>query len=562
MDLSGSNWNSKCNSTAGLERMETTIEDQIENLPEKTGVYIMRGEDVLYVGKASNIRERVKNHLQASKSDPREALIIGGTKRIDYIVTSSEVEALVEENILIKQYRPKFNVRLRDDKTYPYLKLSLEEEYPTLSIVRRPKRDGNRYYGPYADVAAMRRTLNTLRRLFPLTVCKYDPEKPKRRPCIYHQIGLCSGVCAGLISKDEYNERVRELILVLEGKAEMVLEKLRKEMLEASTNLEFEKAAITRDRLASLKKTLPGVIVAFPKPVDLDVLGLAKTSSTACVQVLQVKAGRLISSECFELNTQGAEDSEIIESFIKQYYSRRVAPPPEIVVSSKPKDVETIQDWMFERFGVETTISYWVKGRKRRLTRLAVENARTHLEELSSRERRNLRGLKELQEALGLEDTPKLIECFDVSTLAGKISVGSMVAFMNGEPLKSRYRRFRIKTVVGQDDPRMIGELVYRRYRRLLEEGAELPDLIIVDGGITQLSSARKSLSDLGLELPIVGLAKRLEQIYLPKRSEPAELKRDSEGLHLIQRIRDEAHRFAISYHRKLRVKTEISNRT
>ncbi|MGQ9543417.1 MAG: excinuclease ABC subunit UvrC [Candidatus Bathyarchaeia archaeon] len=540
---------------------EPTIEEQIEALPEKTGVYIMKGDEILYVGKASNIRERVKNHFQAAKSNPREALIVGGTKRVDYIITGSEVEALVEENILIKQYRPKFNVRLRDDKTYPYLKLSLEDEYPNLSIVRRPRKDGNRYYGPYADVAAMRRSFNTLRRLFPLTACKYDPKRPKKRPCTYYQIGLCSGICAGLISKDEYNERVKELILVLEGKAELVIDKLHKEMLDASANLEFEKAAIIRDRLASLEKTLSGSTVAFPKPVDMDILGLAKTPYTACVQILQIKAGRLVSSESFELNAQGAEDSEIMESFIKQYYSRRTTPPPEIVLSTRLIDIDTIQEWMFKKFGVETIISFHVKGQKRRLAKLAVENARAHLEELSNREVRKLKALHELQKILGLEATPRLIECFDVSTLAGRESVGSMVAFMDGEPLKSRYRRFRIKTVMGQDDPKMIGELVHRRYRRLLEEGTQLPNLIIVDGGVTQLNFARRSLSDLGLELPIIGLAKRLENIYLPGQSEPVELPKDSEGLYLIQRIRDEAHRFALSYHRKLRVKTEFSNK-
>jgi len=538
---------------------EPGLEAQIDALPEKTGVYIMKGEDVLYVGKATNIKERVKSHFQAAKSNPRESLIVANTKSVDYIVTGSEVEALVEENILIKQYRPKYNVRLRDDKTYPYLKLSLEEEYPTLSIVRRPKKDNNRYYGPYADVAAMRNSLNTLRRLFPLRACKYDPNKPRRRPCTYYQMGLCSGICAGLISKEEYNERVKALLLALEGKTDQVITKLKQEMSKASTNLEYEKAARIRDRMAALTKTLTGTTVVFPKPVDLDVLGVAKTPSEACVQVLQVKSGKLVSSESYELNAQDAEDKEIVESFIKQYYARRIFAPPEIIVSARPLDFLTIQTWLLERFGSKTDIKSGVRGQKRRLLKMALENAQSHLKEVAGRKGRAFRGLEELQQSLGLATMPRLIECFDVSTLAGRSSVGSMVAFQDGEPAKSRYRRFKIKTIVGQDDPRMIGELVQRRYGRLLTEKSQLPDLVIVDGGATQLNSAKRSMGAVGIELPVVGLAKKLEQIYLLNRPRPVELAKNSEGLYLIQRIRDEAHRFAIIYHRKLRTKTAIS---
>ncbi len=538
---------------------EPSLETQIEALPEKTGVYIMKGQDILYVGKAFNIKERVRNHLQAAKTNQRESLIVGNTTKIEYIITGSEVEALVEENILIKQYKPKYNIRLSDDKTYPYLKLSLEEEYPTLSIVRRPKKDDNRYFGPYADVAAMRHSLNTLRRLFPLKACKFDPKKPRKRPCTYYQMGLCSGICAGLILKDEYNERVRALLLVLEGKTDLVMRKLQKEMLEASTNLEYEKAGLIRDRITALEKTLSGTTVVFPKPIDLDVLGVAKTKTEACVQILQVKGGKLVSSESYDLSAEEAEDAEIVESFIKQYYARRILSPPEIIVSARPKDISTIEEWLLERFGSKTIILRNVKGQKHKLLKLAVENAKSHIDNVVTRKKKAIQGVRELQKTLGLPDEPRLIECFDISTLGGRLSVGSMIAFQNGEPLKSRYRRFKIKTVVGQDDPQMIGELVQRRYTRLLEEKSQLPDLIMVDGGITQANSAKRSLARLGLDLPIAGLAKRLEQIYLPGRTKPIELPSDSEGLYLIQRIRDEAHRFAIMYHRKLRAKAAVT---
>lgn len=537
---------------------KSNLEMQVKVLPQKTGVYILKADDVLYVGKASNIRNRVKNHLLAAKSNPREAMIIDNTKKIDYIITNTDVEALVEENILIKQYKPKFNIQLSDDKTYPYLKLSLDEEYPTLSIVRRPKNDKNRYFGPYADVAAMRQTLKTLRSLFPLRTCKLDPRKPRKRPCMNYQIGLCSGICAGLISKEEYNERVKELLFVMEGRPDLAIAKLKNKMLEASSNLEYEKAAHIRDRIEALEKTLSKMTILFSKPIDLDVLGVAKTQTEACVQVMQVKNGKLVSSESFDVKAQDAEDNEIIESFIQQYYSKRTFSPPEIIVSTKPYDASIIQEWMFERFNSKTKISTGVRGQKRRLLKLAIENARSHLDELVDKKKRTLKGLKELQKILELDTLPKLIECFDISTLRGKSSVGSMISFLNGEPLKRGYRRFKIKTIVGQDDPKMIGEIIHRRYRRLLQEKSQLPDLIIVDGGIAQLNAARKSMLELGMELPIIGLAKQFEHVYSPNSNRPMSLPKNSEGLYLLQRIRDEAHRFAIAYHRKLRSKTAI----
>ncbi len=538
---------------------KSNLETQVKALPQKTGVYILKADDVLYVGKASNIRNRVKNHLLAAKSNPREAIIIDNTKKIDYIITNTDVEALVEENILIKQYKPKFNIQLSDDKTYPYLKLSLKEEYPTLSIVRRPKNDKNRYFGPYADVAAMRQTLKTLRNLFPLRACKLDPKKPRKRPCMNYQIGLCSGICAGLISKAEYNERVKELLLVMEGRPDLAIEKLKRNMLQASSNLRYEKAANIRDRIEALEKTLSKMTILFSKPIDLDVLGVAKTQTESCVQVMQVKNGKLVSSESFDMKAQNAEDKEIVESFIQQYYSKKTFSPPEIIVSTKLYDVSIIQEWMFERFNSKTKISTGVRGQKRRLLKLAIENARSHLDELADKKRRALKGLKELKKILELDTLPKLIECFDISTLRGKSSVGSMISFLNGEPLKRGYRRFKIKTIVGQDDPKMIGEIIHRRYRRLLEEKSQLPDLIIVDGGITQLNAGRKSMLDLGMELPIIGLVKQFEHVYSPNSKRPILLPKNSECLYLLQRIRDEAHRFAIVYHRKLRSKTAIS---
>lgn len=541
---------------------KSNLEMQVKALPQKTGIYILKADDVLYVGKASNIRNRVKNHLLAAKSNPREAMIIDNTKKIDYIITNTDVEALVEENILIKQYKPKFNIQLSDDKTYPYLKLSLDEEYPTLSIIRRPKNDKNRYFGPYADVAAMRQTLKTLRNLFPLRACKLDPRKPRKRPCMNYQIGLCSGICAGLISKEEYNERVKELLFVMEGRPDLAIEKLKSKMLEASANLEYEKAAHIRDRIEALEKTLSKMAILFSKPIDLDVLGVAKTQTEACVQVMQVKNGKLVSSESFDMKAQDAEDNEIIESFIQQYYSKRTFSPPEIIVSTKPYDASIIQEWMFERFNSETKISTGVRGQKRWLLKLAIENARSHLDELVDKKRRALKGLKELQKILELDTLPKLIECFDISTLRGKSSVGSMISFLNGEPLKRHYRRFKIKTIVGQDDPKMIGEIIHRRYKRLLQEKSQLPDLIIVDGGITQLNAARKSMLELGMELPIIGLAKQFEHVYSPNSKKPMSLPKNSEGLYLLQRIRDEAHRFALVYHRKLRSKVEILKKT
>ncbi len=532
---------------------EQQIKKEIGKLPDRIGVYLFKGDEVLYVGKASNIRERVNNHLQASKTNTRESQIVTNTKRIDYLVTESEVDALIEENILIKLHKPKYNIRLRDDKTYPYIKLSAEE-YPTLSIIRRPKDDGSKYFGPYADVGAMRSSLRTLRRLFPVRTCKKDLIKKIQRPCLYYHIGLCSGPCTGKITKQDYRELVRALTLVLEGRSDTLLQELNARMLEASSTMAFERAARLRDQINVIQKTTSPVQIVLPRRRDLDVLALARARFDSCVQVLQVKEGRLVSSESFELAAgSGDGDEEILESFLKQYYAGRIWLPPEVVVPKRLPDAKTIEEWLSKKRGEKAQLTSPRKGPKKKLLKLAQENASTHIDQKMKRKEMTRKGLEKLQETLHLPSHPSLIECFDVSTLRGRSSVGSMVTLKDGEPFKKGYRRYKIKTLVGQDDPRMIREIVYRRYRRLLEEKQDLPDLIIVDGGLTQMRGALHALKQLGADLPVIGLAKEMNNIYVKGHEKPFNLPSDSEALYILQRARDEAHRFAISYHRKLR---------
>ncbi len=531
------------------------IKAEITKLPDKTGVYVFKGKEVLYVGKASNIRERVNNHIQASRTNPRERQIVTNAEKIDYIVTPSEVEALIEENILIKLHKPRYNIRLSDDKTYPYLRLS-NEEYPTLSIVRRPKKDQSKYFGPYADVGSMRASLKTLRRLFPVRTCKKDLTKRTRRPCLYYHIGLCSGPCAGKITKEDYHDLVKALTLVLEGRADNVLKDLNTQMRDAAAKMEYERAARLRDQINALQKTTSQVQIVLPQPQDLDVAALARRGSDSCVQVLQIKEGRLVSSESFEVTATAEDrDQDILEPFLKQYYAGRVLLPPEIVIPKPLADVETIGKWLSTKRGAPVTLTASRTGAKRSLVTLALENAKTHIDEKIKKMEKIRKGLEDLQKILHLSAQPTLIECFDVSTLQGRSSVGSMVTFKDGNPWKKGYRRFKIKTIVGQDDPAMIGELVFRRYRRRLEEKAGLPDLVIVDGGVTQMNAASHSLTQLGVELPVIGLAKELENVYIKDVKGLIRLPQDSEALHILQRVRDEAHRFAIAYHRKLREK-------
>ncbi len=527
---------------------------QTEHLPEKTGVYIFKGDNAaLYIGKAKNIRKRVEGHIQASKIDDRERRIIEATDKIDYIVTETETEALIEENILIKAYKPKHNVRLSDDKTYPYIRIDTTEDYPCISITRKVAKDDAKYFGPYGDVGAMRNSLKTIRRIFPIRTCRKQIQTSVIRPCTYYHIGQCSAPCAAKITKKEYNSVVNGAVLLLEGKLNNIIQNLRSEMSAASMKLEYERAATLRDRISDLEKTVQTVRVVLPHGENLDAVTLYRGDEDVCIHVLQVREGKILSSENFNLNVaEEANDEEVLESFLKQYYLKRTYVPGKLILNKRIGDAKVIAEWLSKKCGSKIVIQKPSDTKLKAILDLAYQNARTYLEHLSTARRKAADSLLELRNRLGLKKAPRVIECFDISNLGQRNAVGSKISFLDAMPNKREYRRYKIRTIFQQDDQAMIAEIVDRRFTRLLREGGELPDLVIVDGGITQVLAAKRKLDRLAITTPIIGLAKKLEQIYLPNGT-ILEMDMKSKPSLLLQQIRDEAHRFAISYHRKRR---------
>jgi len=529
------------------------MNSKIDQLPEKIGVYILRGShDTIYVGKANNIKKRVKNHLQSAKTIKREKKIADSTKKIEYIVTDNETDALIEENILIKKYKPKYNVQLRDDKTYPYLKIDLSKDYPFLFISRRIKDDKGKYFGPYSDVGAMRNSLKSIRRIFPIRMCKKDLQKFNDRPCLYHSINQCIAPCAKKISLKDYNKIVTQLILFLEGKRRQVIQNLRYEMKDASLKQNYEKAAFLRDQISDLEKIMQGVRVVLPVKENLDAIALSRFNNDNCVQVLQVREGKILSSESFEMKISNkVDDNEILESFLKQYYSKRIYIPDKLIVNLPIKDT-TIAPWLSRKSDRKISIK---KPREKKLNgilNIAENNAQIYLERLKKAQEKDAKSIKNLKKDLKLDKIPKVIECYDISNLGEKEAVGSKIAFYNGKPNKREYRMYKIKSISTQNDQAMIGEIIQRRFSRLLKEKRRRPDLIVIDGGITQVRAANSELDKLKINLPVIGLAKKQENIYLPN-GKLLSLDRSSDSSILLQYIRDEAHRFAIRYHRKRR---------
>ncbi len=531
-----------------------TIKSKIDQLPDQTGVYILkRGNSTIYIGKATNIRKRVQSHFLASKSNQRERMIINQANKIDYIVTKNETDALIEENILIKTYKPKFNVRLSDDKTYPYIKIDLNSLYPCLEITRRIKNDNAKYFGPYSDVGAMRNTIKIIRKIFPIRTCKNDLKKFKKRACLYYHIDQCCAPCLKKITKMEYNAMVNKLILFLEGKRNEVKQKIMSEMNAASIKQNYERAAILRDQFHDIEKTIQKVRVALPSNEDLDAIAIVKVEEKFCAQVIQVREGKIVSSESFDL--KGAEDvayQEVLESFLKQYYLKRAYIPEKLIVNKRISDSMIISRWLSEKCGKNVYIKKPLDKKLIGVLEIAEENAKTHLNQTILQRKKTVFSLRKLKSDLGLKKLPKLIECFDISTLGEKYPVGSKVAFLDGIPYKKGYRMYKIRTVLHQDDQAMIGEIVSRRFKRMLKENEKPPNLVVVDGGLAQLRAAKLRLDEFKIDIPIIGLAKRLEQIYLPD-GKILHLDRNSKSSLLLQHIRDEAHRFAIKYHRKRR---------
>ncbi|NLG83595.1 MAG: excinuclease ABC subunit UvrC [Firmicutes bacterium] len=550
-------------------------EAELRLLPAKPGVYLMRdaGGEVLYIGKARSLRHRVRSYFQESGPvDPRLRAMVGQIERLEFIVTDSEVEALALEANLVKEHRPKYNVKLRDDKQYPLLKITWNEEYPQLAVVRRIKDDGARYFGPYTDAGALRETIRLLRRLFPLRTCKHRIGVDRvARPCLNHDIGRCLAPCVGAVDKETYRAMIEQVCLFLEGRPEPLARDLRRQMEEAAARLDFERAAVLRDRLMDLSKVMERQKVVSPAGEDLDVLGLAVAAGEALVQVFRVRGGKLIDREHFLLAGEAEPDlAGSLAAFLTQYYAEAPRIPPEILLPAPIEEQEAVAAWLAQRRGGKVVLAVPRRGAKKDLVTMAMENAALLLEQERVRrsydEGRVLQALAGLTEVLGLSAPPRRMEAFDISNLHGQEAVASMAVFLDGRPAPDEYRRFRIRTVEGPNDFAMLAEAVGRRFRRGLAERtegkvgrgfADLPDLLLIDGGKGQLHAVLDELAKIqGLVPPFtLALAKEEEEIYLPGRSEPLVLPHDAPALHLLQRLRDEVHRFAVTYHRSIRAK-------
>jgi excinuclease ABC subunit C len=555
------------------------LKDKLQTLPTKPGVYLMKDEggEVIYVGKSVNLRHRVRSYFQASASHSLKLhRLIYHIADFDFIVTDSEIEALILECNLIKEHRPKYNIRLKDDKRYPYIKITWQEDYPRVIVTRRMERDGARYFGPFTAVWAVHQTLDMLRRLFPYLTCAREITGQDTRACLYYHIGRCAGPCIGAISKEEYRALIRRIFLFLEGKAEEIVADLQAQMAFTAEALDFERAAALRDQIKAIEWVTKQQKIALAVGKDEDVIALARENDDTCVQVFFIRQGKLIGREYFILDGTAEEDeAEIVASFVKQFYDEAAYVPMKIILPTKVEERIVIEAWLRSKRGNGVRLHVPKRGRDKELLQMAAENATETLASLRAQwmadEGRSVEALAQLQEHLHLEEAPTRIEGYDISNIQGTAATGSMVVFVKGVPRKSDYRRFRIRTVEGADDYAMMQEVLRRRFKRAIEgrpeeegKGADvwaiMPDLIVIDGGKGQLNAALEVLEEVGLknEVPAIGLAKKQEEIFLPGRSEPLVLPRDSQGLYLLQRIRDEAHRFAIGYHRKLRAKKSL----
>ncbi|MFZ5915571.1 MAG: excinuclease ABC subunit UvrC [Chloroflexota bacterium] len=560
------------------------LKELLDSLPTKPGVYLMKDEHgvVVYVGKAINLRARVRSYFHESAQEwEKTRQLVRRIADIEFIVTGSELEALVLESTLIKQHRPHFNVRLKDDKRYPYIKIAWQEDFPGVTVTRQMVDDGARYYGPYTSVDAVHQTLDLLRRTFPYLDCKRVITGQDTRPCLYYHIKRCAGPCIGAVSRDDYRAIIQRLCDFLEGKADEVLADLSARMDAAAEAWQFEKAAQMRDQIRAVEKVIERQRVVSWTKADQDVIAFAREDGQACAQVFFIRRGRLIGREYFMLEgTEQEDERQVVASFVKQFYDEAAYVPPEILLPAEIDEAMIIEQWLRQRRGTKVALKVPRRGKKRELVQMAVENAAETLAHLRAQwladESQHTVALSELKEALSLPAAPTRIEGYDISNIQGTAATGSLVVFVKGVARKSDYRRFRIKGVSGSNDFAMMQEVLRRRFKRAVvaredeatkdaasrdEKWAVLPDLVLIDGGKGQLNAALEVLEEYGLDdLPVVGLAKKQEELFLPGQSEPVVLPCGSQGLFLVQRVRDEAHRFAVAHHRTVRRKAGLAS--
>ncbi len=525
--------------------MITEPQNDIPNLP---GVYHFRSEEkILYIGKANNLKKRIRSYF-TKKNTLKEKRILEQSTSIDYVVASSEIEALILEENEIKEYQPKYNIRLKDDKRYPYIKVTINEEYARVFYTRKLEDDGSLYFGPYTDVRAVKKALKTIRNIFPIRTCSQS--KLPDKACLDYYIGNCVAPCIGKVTKDQYRELIEEVVDFLKGKTKKLEKIIADKMWNASRNLEFEMAGIYRNQLMSLRDLSKKQRMILHDKTSRDIIGIDERHGLACAAVFQVREGKIIHKEHYFLHSEEESHvSEFLHRFLSRRYSKISFVPDEIILSRCVENRNLLEEWLNTRIHVPK------RGDLRRLVNMADKNAKLELDmELSKPTKRTARSLLALQEALALERPPTHIEGFDISNISGTDSVGSCVVFINGVPAKKEYRRFKIKGVKDINDPAMIGEVIFRRIKKLLNKES-LPDLILIDGGKGQLNAAINAMKNLtNLKIPTIALAKRLEEIYLPT-GKIISLYKDSPALKLLMRIRNEAHRFALDYHRRLRKK-------
>jgi excinuclease ABC subunit C len=563
------------------QEVVSTPKNNFDRLPETPGVYILKNADgtPVYVGKATSIKGRVLAHLRPRIDDPIGQILKDQIHNADYIFTRSPLEALILENVMIKRYKPRYNIRLKDDKSYPYVKVS-NEAAPRVLVTRKIEEDGSDYFGPYGNVRAARRTVKYLRKIFPVRGCNLPLDWNKKfKSCIDYNIGLCKAPCIFAVSKKEYYQDVGKFKLFLDGKLVQLSKMMYAEMWKASEDQEFERASKIRNDIRSLEATALKQRISFPSQMrDKDVVTIAREGGIAAAIVFQVREGNVIGREKYILEgvNEKTDDKEVVSSFIKQHYSQTEANrqhlPQEIVIPSDLPDLAEVQ-WLIHELGTAQSKGEHSEGKlvlysdseeNRNLMKLAQDNAVLVLKEEESkdevRKRERLRSLKDLKEVLDLGKLPKRIECYDISNIRGKEAVGAMTVFVDGFPEKNQYRKFRIRTVAGIDDYSMMAEMIGRRFRKLQEGDSRWansqPDLVIIDGGKGHLNAALDQMHRDGIfGIPTIALAKKEELVFRPDRVIPLRLSRDSEALHILQHIRDEAHRFGITYHKKLRSK-------
>ncbi|HEC24108.1 MAG TPA: excinuclease ABC subunit UvrC [Chloroflexi bacterium] len=564
------------------------IQEILDTLPRRPGVYLMKDAqgDVIYVGKAVNLRSRVRSYFQPGvlhQAHSKTARLVSQVADIEVIVVDSELEALLTEINLIKAHQPRYNVRLKDDKRYPYIKVHWADPFPKVTVTRRMVQDGSRYFGPYTNMRAVHQTLDVLRKAFPYLTCDRAITGQDERACLYYDIKLCNAPCIGAVSQEEYRAMIQGLMDFLRGRSTEIIKGLRSQMQEASDRLDFEQAARLRDQLRALEQISQRQKVVSATTINQDVIAFAREQGDACVQIFFIRSGKIIGREHYILEgTEEENPADIMAGFIKQFYDKAAEIPPEVLLPHEVEEAKVIEHWLRDKRGHKVVLKVPRRGQKRELVRLAAENAAETLGMLRAQwqadAHRQETALREIQEALGLEGPPNRIECYDVSNTQGTAISASRVVFVQGVPRRSEYRKFNIRSVQGHpDDYAAMREALDRRFRRWQESKQELqdlpgqhrdptwgllPDLLIVDGGKGQLGVAVEVLEQYGLlgQVPVAALAKQREELFVPDRDRSIVLPRRSQGLYLLQRIRDEAHRFAITQHRKRRLKRGLAS--